>query len=310
MPDYSAFGLTVRSVLDLPGVPAGRGDPDTFVAFGPVEPDPEAVVLDDRRRVASDGKKATMYWDGFGAVRIVDGREIRVDRVAGVDDGFYRQVVQNIAFGVILHQRGIFTLHGSAVALPGGAVGLVGCKGAGKSTAAGSLLAAGHDLVADDLLAVDLSSNPPAIQPGIPNVKLWPESLHALGEDPTALPALFEATEKRIHDRTDRFVDAPQPLRRIYVLAFAGEEPRIEPLPPRAALIELIQHSYALRFLGNRGATSAHFEQARRLARRGIVARLSRPRSLDALAEVTRMIEQDLAALPATIPPLPSEVHV
>jgi len=296
LPTYSAFGLAIDSELELADLPAGVAAPDTTVRFGAIPPRADTVAHGDQRRVAVDVNAVTIFWDGFGAVRIAGGAEIVVDRAPGVDDGFYRQIVQNIALGVALHQRGVFTLHGSAIALPAGAVGFVGWKGAGKSTAASALYARGHTLVADDVMAIDTAQSPPRVMPGIPSMKLWPASVQAaLGEDAGALPALFETTEKRIREVSDRFATAPQPLRRIYVLAFGGDAPRIEPLSPREALIELVSQSYALRFIGNRGADRSHLQHAQRLASQGLVARLTRPRNLASLEHVAETIEDDIA---------------
>jgi hypothetical protein len=296
LPTYTAFGLSIASELELTDLPAGPQATDMTVRYGGIQPRPDATAHDDQRRVAVDADAVTIFWDGFGAVRIAGGTEIVVDRVPGVDDGFYRQIVQNIALGVALHQRGMFTLHGSAIALPAGAVGFVGWKGAGKSTAASALFARGHNLVADDVMAIDTAQTPPLVMPGIPSMKLWPASVEAaLGEDAGDLPALFETTEKRIREVSDRFAPAPLPLRRIYVLAFGGDAPRIEPLSPRESLIELVSQSYALRFIGNRGADRAHLLHAQRLANQGLVARLSRPRDLDALDRMAETIERDIA---------------
>lgn len=295
MPTYTAFGLAIDSELALADLAAGPPAADTTVRFGAIPPRPDAVAHGDQRRVAVDANAVTIFWEGFGAVRIAGGTDIVVDRVPGVDDGFYRQIVQNIALGVALHQRGVFTLHGSAIALPAGAVGFVGWKGAGKSTAASALYARGHNLVADDVMAIDTAQSPPLVMPGIPSMKLWPASVQAaLGEDAGALPALFETTEKRIREVSDRFAPAPLPLRRIYVLAFGGDAPRIEPLSPREALIELVSQSYALRFIGNRGADRTHLLHAQRLASQGLVARLSRPRDLEALDQVADLIEANI----------------
>ncbi len=301
MPYYAAFGLRIDSDLALPDVPECAPGNDAVVRFGVVETPAVATPLGDRRYVAMDDRSVTILWDGFGAVQITDGRQIVIDRAPGVDDGFYRQVVQNIAMGVALHQRGILTLHGSAVALPNGAAGFIGWKGAGKSTAASALIARGHRLVTDDVMAIDLAGDVPTVAPGIPNMKLWPESVRAaLGAEPGDLPALFATNDKRICDAGDRFVATPQPLRRIYLLAFHDDgrtDTVVEPLPIREALMALVAQSYALRFVGNRGANGVHLAHCQALARAGVVARLTRPRSLDGVADVAAAIETDLSTL-------------
>ncbi|MEZ4701070.1 MAG: hypothetical protein R2834_12110 [Rhodothermales bacterium] len=296
MHHYAAFGLHIASELELGDLPAGPEAADTTVRFGAIAPRTDTLPLCEQRRVAVDDGAVTIYWDGFGAVRIAGGTDIVIDRAPGIDEGFYRQVVQNMAVGVALHQRGTLTLHGSAVALAGGAVGFVGWKGAGKSTATSALFARGYPLVTDDVMAIDTAPATPRVMPGVPSMKLWPESVQAaLDEDPATLPALFATTEKRIRDVADRFVTSPRPLRRIYVLEYGGDAPAIQPLAPAEALIALVSQSYALRFLGNRGADGTHFRHCQRLASQGLVARLTRPRNLNLLDAMADAIEDDLA---------------
>jgi hypothetical protein len=89
------------------------------------------------------------------------------------------------------------------------------------------------------------------------------------------------------------FGQDPLPLRRIYVLA-EGEALAVEPLPPRAALLELVRHSYAVRALRSAGASS-NFLRCASLAKTVSVRRLRRPQRLQALPELVRAVEKDLA---------------
>jgi serine kinase of HPr protein (carbohydrate metabolism regulator) len=72
---------------------------------------------------------------------------------------------------VALHLQGLLCLHGSGVGIDGSAVAFLANKGAGKSTLATALCAAGATLVTDDMLPVDPRS-PVMAWPSMPAVRL------------------------------------------------------------------------------------------------------------------------------------------
>src|SRR5690606_30966846 len=205
------------------------------------------------------------------------GREVVVDPLPGpVAEGFHN-LVSGIGLGLALHQRGVFTLHASAVAIDGGVAAFIGWKGMGKSTTAAAFYGAGRWVVTDDLLVVRVEEAAVSVLPGFPSVKLWPEAAAAaLGDDPEALPRLHPKAEKRARSVGDNFDLAPLPLRVIYVLDYVGEgeAPGIEPVPGSAAFVELVRHSFALRLLGEAGITPVHFRQGAEVARRVPIRRL------------------------------------
>ncbi len=82
-----------------------------------------------------------------------------------------------------LERDGAWVLHASAIALPQGALVLVGPRGAGKSTLAAACARAGAPLVADDAVAtVVREGRPHALPAGLP-LRLRPDAAAALGAD-------------------------------------------------------------------------------------------------------------------------------
>ena len=76
---------------------------------------------------------------------------------------------------VALHLQGLLCLHGSAVGIGDTAIGFLANKGAGKSTLATALCAAGCTLVTDDTLPVH-PGTPPTAWPSMPAVRLLQDS--------------------------------------------------------------------------------------------------------------------------------------
>ena len=221
------------------------------------------------------------------------GREIVVDPVPGVEEALLRLVILGPVLGALLQQRGQLVLHGSAVAIADGAVAFLGDKGWGKSTVAAALYSRGYGIVADDITAVDVSTGCPMVQPGFPQLKIWPDTAVSLGDALETLPQLHSQSEKRAR-RVDRgFPQAPLPLRAIYVLA-QGTTPKLEPLAFGKAFLELVRHSYRTELLGANGASS-HFLQCASITKSTRIRYLRIPRSLSILPDVARLVEEDVA---------------
>jgi hypothetical protein len=251
------------------------------------------------RHIYTTANEIVLFWEGIGGFLVRDGCEIIVDPLPGVSESMVRLFILGTVLAMLLHQRGEVTvLHASVVDIAGQAAAFIGVKHAGKSTMAATLQAKGHNLVADDILAVDMRQNLPVALPGFPHFKLWPDSVAILGLDPNKLPQLRPELEKRGHRVNSGFANKPVPLKRIYILS-QGIKPEIEPLDPQDALVEIMPHWYAARFgmdlLQNLGL-STHFLQCVNLVNRVKISRLKRPASMSDLPIVARLVEEHLAA--------------
>ena len=172
------------------------------------------------------------------------------------------------------------------------AVAFLGEKGWGKSTLAAALHAQGHTFLSDDLLAVDFDPNGrPAVRPGFPQIKLWPDAVQCLGSDPTLLPRLHPDFEKRASQVTHNFSRDSLPLRHIYVLSH-GASLEIEAQSAQTALTEIVRHSQAIRFLKEQGNTRRHFLQCVKLVNAVPLYKLKRPNDLNLVSRLQRLIEE------------------
>src|SRR5579871_5639366 len=89
----------------------------------------------------------------------------------------------------LLRQRGLLTLHASAVATPSGVIAVCGRSGAGKSTTVSALMARDNPLLADDLMALSFAPDG-GVQalPGVPQLYLCEDAMQGLEPDTAALP--------------------------------------------------------------------------------------------------------------------------
>ncbi len=288
---YRAYGLTIASRVPL-DLAAGDGEPDVVVSrenldhVGPPrywhEGSPFAGGTPDRFAVRIP--------DAFaGEVR--GGREIAVDQVGDIPPGALGDFVLQPLLGYLMVQRGYLVLHASCVEVGGRAVAILGASGDGKSTTAGALARRGHRLLCDDVVAMDAEGR---VVPGVARLKLWPAAATALGHDPDALERCAGESVKRLHRPEAVQADgAPMPLHRAYVLG-DGAQPAVEPVRPGEALPLVIRNSYGIFAIRDTGGND-HFARVTDFLSRGFVRRLRRPRDLDGLDELGRVIEADVA---------------
>lgn len=200
--DFAAHGLLVRSDLPLrlPGA-VTPGRPDIVLRRGPDRPVPAgapagellAAVHNEHRRTfygfARDAEHTILRYPGL--CEFVGDRELRdvvVHLEPGADAGVLPVVAAGAVLAVHLMLRGELVLHASAVRVGDGAVAFVGASGMGKSTLATLLCADGHELLADDVVRVDLAGcRGPTVFPGSVESRLRPGASMLVDAFPAAV---------------------------------------------------------------------------------------------------------------------------
>jgi hypothetical protein len=292
---YSTYGLIIRSPIALPELNATNGKPDVVIRFGRLA---QGGPWGNRESGELQVRGADIYlmWDDIGYFLIRGGREIIIEPLSDIQEHVLRLFVLGTTLAMLLCQRGLTVFHASAVSMGGHAVAFAGIKGAGKSTFAAALHAVGHNMIADDILAIDMSSGHPMVLPGFPHLKLWPDSVSLLGQDPDRLPRLRPEVDKRSYPLTQRFTNNPLPLRHFCIISPATTL-ELEPYEPSEALGALMPHWYGARFgMKQLRALSLpmFFHQCVDIARAAKVYRLGRPQSKPVLNSIRSLLEEKL----------------
>ena len=309
MNDYTAYGLRVRSALQLPfallpDVPDGeRGstdEPDVTVRLGEAPatlPTPARAGVRGVVWEAAPGA-FVLNVDGVARYLVTGGCDVMVEPRGG-DDRDVGHFLAGPVFVALLQQRGGVAFRASAVATEAGAVLFAGNSGVGKSALLASLVARGHAMLADAATAVvtDGSGRPEAL-PAFPRIHLWADALDALGWRGRAGETVRAGVEK-YPVPAQRFHPAPAPVRAVYVLG-AHNRSGIElaPILPGDAFKLLCLRTCRTPFPdaaggGPRPGQPAHFRIVSALARRTPVVHAWRPSHslrvdaarLDALAD-------------------------
>lgn len=295
---YGAYGMTIESDLALPEL-------EPSITPGPAD---LRIVLRPSSQIWSDLQTTDfrfspeghlLAWPRVGAFTITGGDLITIDPYPGVDDQLLRMPLLGPVLANILHDRGRLVLHASAVRVGGGCVILLGDKGAGKSTTAAALVAAGHQLMTDDVVALNLAdADRILLEPGFPQMKLDLQLPAAAGvRDAFDLPSPAKGFPKALRRLTAGFSQEAAPPCRIYVLE-RGQDASSEPLGGEKALSALMRFSYMTRFGGRLQhplQAAAHFRHCATTANSVEVRRLTAPTGVERLGELVQVVEDDVA---------------
>lgn len=234
---YEIYGLAVASEIQLPEMwsiePEAARPTEIEIRLGQTP----LCVHDDCERTGEYEVGAAgilLNLPDVGRFWAVGGHTLTVTPAPGADMDLVRLFVLGSGLAAILHQRGEFPLHASAH--DGRCYVFLGESGSGKSTLAGMLAQRGFSIVSDDVLVVampDAEAGAAMTAPGIPVLKLWPESAQASGFEDAGVP--YEAYNVRKHriSASSAFTRQALPVAKLYGLNWS----QVETEPPRIAPI-------------------------------------------------------------------------
>ncbi len=265
-----AFGLTLASEVPIPGLldwPAAAADVQIHTGFLPEwidtthgvgreiwsaggDPDHESDAV-SVRAAGDDRFLLLAYGDGTRFVVSRSGDEIWCAWPSSSTLDTAATYLLGPVIGLVLRLRGITCLHASAVAIGGDAIAIVGPAGLGKSTTAAAFALRGYRVLADDIAAIGSAAGRWHVQPAVPSIRLWEDSVELLLGDASALPRMAPGWDKRQLDLRavgGFLAEAAAPLAAIYILAehdAAGGTALPRQLSPRDALMALVSNTYA-----------------------------------------------------------------
>jgi hypothetical protein len=237
----------------------------------------------------------------------VEQREIRCYPKPDTTIETIRHLLLDQVIPLVLSSQGKIVLHASAVATPEGAIAFIGNTGRGKSTLAASFIKRGFPLLTDDCLLIEDRDGGLFVKPSYQGLRLWPETVSALFDGKAHLDEVAHYTEKKRlgGDKNQLpFCNHAVPLKRAYLLASveemdAADSIIITPIPPREALMEMVQYSYRMD-INDSDRLKRDFELYSRIATLPLFYRLAHPRDLSLLTSVQQAILESIAAGPET----------
>lgn len=300
MYSYHAYGLGFHSAFTLPELTArAENKADVTIRAGAVRKLAAEAGLCPEQSFHVTQTGTYLFFSQIGAFLVRGGHEIFVEPLPNIEERLVRLPLLGAVLAVLLHQRGKLVLHASAVALDGRVIAFIGEKGSGKSTMAAALCGRGHELLADDIVAIDLEAGcPPLVLSGFPQLKLYSDAVvAALSENPEELPEIAMNVGKRSRLAGEHFATGALPLAAVYALGEASEL-KIKHFNPQDAIKALIANSYMARFGSqwlSSGTAASNLGQCGSVANQIAVGLIERPRDFASLASVAQMIEEEHA---------------
>lgn len=289
---YLAHGLHIQSALFcpelLPYKPTEK-QADVRISYGTVPKELDNTIQKGVSYQAAKNQfllkldKIAHYW-------VSNGKEIVIQPAAGSREDEIRLFLLGSSLAALLHQRGCFILHGSAIETKAGAVIFVGASGAGKSTLAAAFHARGYRILADDVSTFDKSQ----MYPGLAHIQIWADAAKKLEHDTKTLRQVRPNIEKYAISLQEGFDSTPVPLHAVYVLTSSNKPDfKIEAIEQGKKFEVLLKNTYRDRFLEGLGVKMTHFIQATSIAKNLKISRVTRPSAPYLLDELVKTLEKD-----------------
>ena len=260
--NYRFFDLAVSSELPLPELPGdvrvrpavtvrqmrdAQFDDEAFETRYEWRNADGALIC----RCARRGADYLLSLPAQASFHIAADETINYRAAAGIEQGLLRQLLLNQVLPRYLSHTGELLVHASAVTLPNGsAVAFLGESGFGKSTLASYCHLHGAQIIDDDCIALRLHERRVSVAGGAPTLRLYPDSLHALGFNPSCFAPYAEGSDKLQMQLADSAASSgSRSLDAIYLLGpplQAGGEVSLEPAGGQAAIMSLLGSAFNL----------------------------------------------------------------
>ncbi|NWF35519.1 hypothetical protein [Mariprofundus sp. KV] len=290
---YHAFGLNIDSHFELPALPQATDDASADVRIHTGSVSTEGLDNPNKATPFYQSSENTLWLNVPDIARflVTDGNSILVDPYPGSDEQSIRLYLLGSCIGTILHQRKTLVMHGNAVRFGEKCVIFAGHSGAGKSTLAAAFHKRGHEILADDVCAIDAQGR---VAPGLPQLKLWQDAANKLEIDTAELDRIRLQVEKYTFPLKQP-VTEQLPVAAIYILSSHNlDEFEIQQIKGMKKFNPLKNNTYRMGILEGLGLKAEHLGLCSRLASRVDLARITRPNHGFKLEQLIEMISIDL----------------
>jgi len=287
----TAFRLSIQSDFPLSQLQTENGKPDILIqrgAFNLPRMSPTSIRRQGIEALfGGESESAFLRWPGVASFWAQEGFRLLVQTETDtLTAELLSLFILSEAFGLILHQRGLFLLHASAVKVGERGVVFVGPPGAGKSTIAFSFALSGHTPIADDMVAIMVESEgDPSILPGPSQIMIWPSAADALDFDASSLTRIRAESQKLSVRTRNEPISSETPLSEVYLLQ-DGQEIDIASPSPAEAFLALVKYFSCPAALLAGASLKRHFDQSRIICESVRVLTLKRHRHFPALRQV------------------------
>ncbi len=296
MHSYWVYGLTIHSNLEIPALPLSPSHasistfqkPDVLISFDTTPADFDRYGCPHLIYADLHEKECTLFDRRYGLFILKEGREVLIQPSETQDLDQIRLYILGTILTVLLYQRGILALHGSAVAIGDQVVGVIAPSGTGKSSTAAALYKKGHRLLSDDAVPIVLKDGGYWVYPGYPRLKISEEVAACLDYGEKHIIEKHPECGEVSFDARHQFMGTALPLKQIYILE-AGEALDIQPCAQIDAMFGMMRNSLPTMWLQQH--SPAQFKQCTEFAKSLPFYRMIRSQNLEDLPKLATMLE-------------------
>jgi hypothetical protein len=277
---FKAFGLSINSDIPLPELAQIEMSDGHCQVRIKLNRNLKNIYNGKPYEFVIEDKTVTFMIPEIGVFQVKGGEEIIVSPFDHANRDIIRLYTLGSCFGALLLQRGIYPLHGSAIAIDGKAYAIVGESGAGKSTLASAFMEKGYSLLSDDVIAITLSKGDrrPIVIPSYPQQKLWQQSLDAFGFSNQKLRPIYGREDKFCIPVTEKYYSSPLPLAGIFELSKTDDDAvSMKPITGLEQIQRLFLHTYRQFLVSKMKLEEWHFNQSVLLTERLPFYHIKRP---------------------------------
>lgn len=293
---YLAHGLSIKSIIQFPEMIQGGNGSDVKIYYGPIDiPNSDFDFKKElsRNKIFIKNGQTYIFLDDTCICKIRQGKEIVINESIKIEETHLKRFILGPGFANLLHQRRRLILHASAVNIGNTAVVFLGPRGRGKSTISLALTKRGHSLLSDDLLSILINEKDfPLVFPGFPRIKILPDVIWNIGEDPNSFDEIYLDSNKLSYKALYNFSDTPLPLKVIYYIEESNETV-IEVIDPKQHVPCLMKSSFCLKIFNKKGLYE-NFYQCSKIANMIPLKKIRVKRSLEDLQNLVEIIEDDV----------------
>lgn len=237
------------------------------------------------------GLTKSAFYNRGGFYLIQNGNEILVKLKEGYDYDTISVWVTGFCLSIALLQRGILTIHCSAIATKKGAVLISGTPGAGKSSLAGKLLENELRLLADDVAGIRFSNEDCLVYPAFPFQKLCSNEIEKRGLDKNSLDHIDGDKDKYLVPVNDIFEYDPQKLDAFfYIIKAPVEELTIKKLSGFECFMSIRDNLFLHRLKGPWENSQEVINMCMKMASKCKIYLIIRPENKDTLDEICNKV--------------------
>lgn len=296
---YQVFGLNIASDMYLPELIKWKCEDEhkcDVNIYLDIVPSEISETISDNEYFKISEQELLFNVEGIGKYYVTNGNTIIVQTEEQANNNSVKLYILGSALGVILIQRGIIPIHGSAVVINGKCIIFTGVSGAGKSTISSALREMGHVFLADDISAVTFNDEGiPVVQPAYPQQKLWSDSLATMGLDTDGLSKVYDNEDKYAIQVHKGFSHLPVPLSAIFELGL-DESNCVEIIETFGIdkLNSLLRNIYRVEYLRMVGIKSDYLKKCLKVAKDTEFFKLLRPRDVFSLDDQIRLVKEKI----------------